>query len=109
MYEVFGNERDGYIGRLHFTFLDQDHAVRTALRQAHAASLASGMGATSLSILKEAGIGDFTAADREHGYSYESRYPFCGMRVTERHQSRHLKKWAVPYLDEDFSKEQAPF
>jgi hypothetical protein len=109
MYEVFGNEREGYLGRLHFTFLDQDHAIRTALKQAHAAALASGGGVTSLGIFKEEGVGDFSAMDREHGYSYESRFPFCGMQVTERYQSRHLKKWALPYRDEDFSKDGGPF
>ena len=54
MYEVFGNEQDGYIGRLHFTFFDQDDAIWTVLRQAHAASLASGANLTRLSI----GAGD---------------------------------------------------
>lgn len=109
MYEVFGTKEEGYLGRLHFTFLDQDRAIRTALKQAHAASLASGVGTTSLVILKEEGIGDFSAKDREYGCSYESRFPFCGVFVTERYQSRHLKKWALPYFDEDFSKEDAPF
>jgi hypothetical protein len=109
MYEVFGTDDRGYLGRLHFTFLDQDRSMRTALKQAHAASLASGVGTTSLNIFKEEGVGDFSAKDREHGYSYESRFPFCGMSVTERYQSRNLKKWAVPYFDEDFSKDDAPF
>jgi hypothetical protein len=109
MYEVFGTEEKGYLGRLLFTFFDQDRSLRTALKQAHAASLASGMSTTSLSIFKEQGIGDFSARDREHGYSYESRFPFCGMSVRERLQSRNLNRWAVPFFDEDFSKEGAPF
>lgn len=109
MYEVFGNKHDGYLGRLLFTFLDQDKSIRTALKSAHAATLASGLVLTNLIILKEKGVGDFSTKDREYGCSYDSRYPFCGMLVTERHQSRHLKKWAVPYFDDDFSPERAPF
>jgi hypothetical protein len=108
-YEVFGTDREGYVGRLLFTFFDQDHSVRLALRQAHAASLSSGLVTTRLLIFKEDGVGAFSTKDREHGYSYESRYPFCGFGVTERYQSLRLQKWAVPYLDEDFSKEDAPF
>lgn len=109
MYEVFGNKDEGYLGRLLFTFFDQDRVLRTTLKQAHSASLASGVGTTSLTVFKEQGVGEFSHKDREHGYSYESRFPFCGMSVREKFQSRHLKKWAVPYFDEDFSKEGAPF
>ena len=108
MYEVWGADSKGHIGRLHFTFFDQDRAIRLALKQAHAASLASGTSTTSLTILKEAGVGDFSAKDREHGYSYESRFAFCGMTVTEKLQSRRLPKWAVPRSDEDFSLDGAP-
>ena len=109
MYEVLGNKHKGYLGRLLFTFFDQDRSIRTSLKQAHAASLLSGAGTTSLTIFKEEDVGEFSAKDREHGYSYESRFPFCGMSVRERHQSRHLKKWAVPYFDDDYSKDDAPF
>ena len=109
MYEVFGTEREGYVGRLLFTFFDQDGAIRTALKQAHAASLASDMPMTSLGIMKEPGVGEFSVKDRQHGWSYDSRFAFCGLQVTERYQSRHLKKWAVPYFDEDYSKDDAPF
>jgi hypothetical protein len=109
MYELWGNEKEGYLGRLLFTFFDQDRSIRTTLKQAHAASLVSGWSTTSLVIRKEEGVGDFTAKDREHGYSYESRFPFCGLSVEERYQSLRLKKWAVPYLDEDFSGDDAPF
>jgi hypothetical protein len=109
MYELFGTKEKGYIGRLQFTFFDQDRSLRTALKHAHTASLASGVATTSLSIFKEQGVGDFSPKDREHGYSYQSRFPFCGVSVRERLQSRNLKKWAVPLFDEDFSKEDAPF
>jgi hypothetical protein len=108
MYEVFGTESEGHIGLLHFTFLDQDRTIRAALKLAHTASLASGVVTTSLVILKEEGVGDFSAKDREHGYSYQSRFSFCGMQVKERHQSSNLNKWAVPRFDEDFSLDGAP-
>lgn len=109
MYEVLGNKDEGFLGRLQFTFFDHDRSIRTSLKQAHATSLASGAGTTSLTIFKEQGVGEFSHLDREHGYSYESRFPFCGMSVRERLQSRHLKKWALPFFDEDFSKEDSPF
>jgi len=108
-YQTLGNKEEGYFGRLQFTFFDQDRSIRTTLKQAHAASLVSGQATTSLTIFKEEGVGDFTTKDREHGYSYESRFPFCGMSVEERYQSRHLKNWAVPWPDEGFSTDDAPF
>ena len=108
MYDVWGNDRKGHIGSLNFTVFDQERTIRAALKQAHAASLISGTGITSLVILKEEGVGVFSAMDREYGYSHDSRFPFCGMRVVDKHQSSHLKKWAVPRLDADFSLDGAP-
>ena len=70
---------------------------------ANAALLISGKTITDFVIFQEEGVGIFSGEDRKYGYSHESRFPFCGVRVTEKHQSGNLKKWAVPTLDADFS------
>jgi hypothetical protein len=43
-----------------------------------------------------------TQIDKEHGYSYQSRYPILGMVTWPELHAERLPKWAMP-TDWDFS------
>jgi hypothetical protein len=70
--------------------------------------LLSGHKYTRLTIFKKKEDGLFTQKDRQHGYSYESRYPVVGLAICSRYESAKLPKWAVPSHDERFSLDNAP-
>jgi hypothetical protein len=60
------------------------------------------------SILKEKGIGLMTQLDKEHGFSYESRYPILGLVIWPTLRAASLPKWAVPTDQIDFSLDALP-
>ena len=92
----------GHIGSLHFTFFDQDRGIRSALKQARAASLISGKTITDFVIFQEEGVRIFSAEIASMATLAKAASRFCGVRFTEKNQSGNLKKWAVPSLDADF-------
>jgi hypothetical protein len=58
---------------------DDDGKIREALYEALKMALLSGRRYALARFWKREGDGAMTAKDREHGYSYESRYPLFGM------------------------------
>jgi hypothetical protein len=58
---------------------DDNGEIREALYEALKTALLSRRRYTLARFWKRAGDGAMTAKDREHGYSYESRYPLLGM------------------------------
>jgi hypothetical protein len=87
---------------------DTDGSVPAALIQSHKAALLSGKRSSSCRLWKRKGDGLFTPKDREHGYSYESRYPILGLYTWSEYQSGRLPQWALPYGDEAFSLNELP-
>jgi hypothetical protein len=91
---------------LHVT--DDDGKIREALYEALKMALLSGRRHTLARFWKREGDGAMTAMDREHGYSYESRYPLFGMYCWSEVEATTLPNWAVPYGTDRFSLKNLP-
>jgi hypothetical protein len=87
---------------------DNNGEIREALYEALKAALLSGRRYTLARFWKREGDGAMTAKDREHGYSYESRYPLFGMNCWSEVEATTLPNWAVPYGADRFSLEKLP-
>jgi hypothetical protein len=57
---------------------------------------------------KNKGEGLMTQMDKEHGYSYESRYAISGMVTWSELHAKSLPKWAMPTDYRDFSLNSLP-
>src|SRR5262245_7589353 len=57
---------------------------------------------------KNKGEGLMTQIDKEHGYSYESRYAILGMVTWRELHAEKLPKWAIPTDYTDFSLNALP-
>ena len=57
---------------------------------------------------KNKGEGVMTQIDKEHGYSYESRYAILGMVTWPELHAKRLPKWAMPTDYRDFSLNTLP-
>jgi hypothetical protein len=87
---------------------DDNGEIREALYEALKTALLSGRRYTPARFWKRAGDGAMTAKDREHGYSYESRFPLLGMTCWSEVETTTLPNWAVPYATDRFSLEKLP-
>jgi hypothetical protein len=87
---------------------DDNGKIREALYEALKTALLSGRRYTVARFWKREGDGAMTAKDREHGYSYESRYPLFGMYCWSEVEASTLPSWAVPYGADRFSLENLP-
>ena len=87
---------------------DDNGEIREALYEALKTALLSGRRYTLARFWKREGDGAMTAKDREHGYSYESRYPLFGMYCWSEVEATTLPNWAVPYGADRFSLENLP-
>ncbi len=57
---------------------------------------------------KNKGEGLMTQIDKEHGFSYQSRYPILGMVTWAELHAERLPKWAIPTDYRDFSLNALP-
>ena len=87
---------------------DADIKKQEAIYASHMASLISGKKHSLLRLWKRKGDGLFNEEDKEHGYSYSSRYPLLGMYVWGELEARDLPRWSVPYASEHFSLDELP-
>lgn len=87
---------------------DPSYKMASAMFEAHQAALLSGQRYSLARFWKRKGDGVMTEKDREHGYSYESRYPLLGLYTWAEIESMKLPKWAVPRASERFSIENLP-
>jgi hypothetical protein len=87
---------------------DDNGKIREALYEALKTALLSGRRYTLARFWKREGDGAMTAKDREHGYSYESRYPLFGMHCWSEVEPTTLPNWAVPYGTDTFSLKNLP-
>jgi hypothetical protein len=76
----------------------------TALRDA----IISGRKCIGVRFWKKKGEGVMTQMDKEHGFSYESRYDISGMVAWTMLHAVRLPKWAVPTDYRDFSVDALP-
>ena len=87
---------------------DLDGKVASALFEAHNVALLSGRRHSDVRFWKRKGDGVMTEQDREHGISYERRYPLIGLYTWAELKSASLPEWAVPYDSERFSIKNLP-
>lgn len=87
---------------------DTDTKKQEAIYASHMASLISGKKHSSLRLWKRKGDGLFNDEDKEHGYSYSSRYSLLGMHVWGELEASDLPRWSVPYASEHFSLDEVP-
>jgi hypothetical protein len=78
--------------------------LNAALRDAIISSRKS----AGVRLFKKPGEGLMTPTDKEHGYSYESRYTILGLVTWQELQADKLPKWAVPTDRKDFSLDDLP-
>jgi hypothetical protein len=78
--------------------------LNAALRDAIISSRKS----AGVRLFKKPGEGLMTPTDKEHGYSYESRYTILGLVTWQELQADRLPKWAVPTDRKDFSLDDLP-
>jgi hypothetical protein len=87
---------------------DSDGGIRKALYESHKAALLCGQRRSLARFWKRAGDGVMTEKDREHGYSFESRYPLIGLYTWAELESKLLPSWAIPYGTDGFSLNNLP-
>jgi hypothetical protein len=87
---------------------DDNGKIREALYEALKTALLSGRRYTLARFWKREGDGAMTAKDREHGFSYESRYQLFGIYCWSEVEATTLPNWAVPYGAYKFSLENLP-
>ena len=87
---------------------DYDGKIREALYEALKTALLSGRRYALARFWKRQGDGAMTTKDREHGWSYESRYPLLGMYCWSEVEATTLPNWAVPYATDKFSLKNLP-
>ena len=78
--------------------------LNTALRDA----ITSGRKYAGVRLFKKPGESRMTRVDKEHGYSYGSRYTILGLVTWQELHSDRLPKWAVPTDRNDFSLDDLP-
>jgi hypothetical protein len=78
--------------------------LNTALRDA----IISGQKYAGVRFFKKPGEGLMTQVDKEHGYSYESRYTILGLVTWQELHASQLPKWAMPIDRKDFSLDGLP-
>ena len=86
---------------MHVSLSDQKIAVE--MFEAHRCALISGRHYSLVRVWKRKGDGLMTALDKEHGYSYESRYEVFGVLTWCTLEARSLPEWALPITHEHFS------
>jgi hypothetical protein len=78
--------------------------LNSALRDA----IISGQKYAGVRFFKKAGEGLMTPTDKEHGFSYQSRYTILGMVTWQELRAGRLPKWALPTDRKDFSLDDLP-
>jgi hypothetical protein len=79
-----------------------------AIVEGHRDALLLGRRHSSVRLFKNKGDGVMTDKDREHGWSYESRYSVIGVVTWNVLQSERLPRWALPPGETGFSLEGLP-
>jgi hypothetical protein len=87
---------------------DPDEAKAQLLYSVLRDAIIGGEKYASIRFWKKKGDGLMTATDKEHGWSYESRYAITGMVAWPTVQVRNLPKWALPLDYHDFSLDALP-
>jgi hypothetical protein len=87
---------------------DSNGKIREALYEGLKTALLCGRRHTMARFWKRQGDGAMTEKDKEHGYSYESRYELFGMYCWSEAESTRLPDWAVPYGTDRFSIKNLP-
>jgi hypothetical protein len=83
------------------------HASKMIL-SAHKDKISCGQAHSDLRIFKNKGDGKMTDLDREHGHSYESKYPICGWVTWSDLYTKTLPKWAYEPSNKNFSPDNIP-
>jgi hypothetical protein len=103
VYDRGGRTPAGDVPFIEVWLTDPHGQIGEALLQSHHAALVSGAKKSNVRFWKRMGDGELTARDKEHDYSYESRFPILGMYAWEEYENSQLPNWAVPYSHERFS------
>ena len=102
-YDVLGPLNDGTkVPLFQITLDESDEIIKKKLLDSHQAALLSGEPFSGFCIFKRKGEGSMTDLDKEHGYSYESRYDVTGYVTWRILLSKHLPNWALPYDHQNF-------
>jgi hypothetical protein len=82
---------------------DRDGQKAQLIYEALRHAILSGKKCKNVRFWKKKGDGFMTEVDKEHGWSYQSRYPILGMVAWPELQAVGLPKWAIPADQTDFS------
>jgi hypothetical protein len=93
---------------LHVWLSDQDGQKAQLFYSTLRDAIMCGQRCADVRFWKEKGKGLMTELDKQHGYSYQSRYPILGMVIWPTLQATRLPKWAVPTDYIDFSLDGLP-
>ena len=87
---------------------DDDNQKALLLNSALRDAIISGEKYAGVRFFKKTGEGLMTPEDKEHGFSYESRYAISGFVTWQELHANRLPKWAVPTDRTDFSLDDLP-
>jgi hypothetical protein len=85
-----------------------DAKIAVEMYEVQRCAVMSGRRYSSVRIWKRKGDGLMTGLDKEHGYSYESRYEIFGVTTWCELEARNVPKWALPPAHVNFSIRDMP-
>ena len=85
-----------------------DPKIAVDMYEAHRCALMSGRRYSLVRVWKRKGEGLMTTLDKEHGYSYQSRYEVFGVLTWCTLEARNVPEWALPTAHENFSIRNLP-
>ena len=97
---VGGRPADPKVPLMQLSLTDQ---FATEIYEAHWGALMSGRRFSQIRVWKRKGEGLMTELDKEHGYSYQSRYTVIGITSWCQLMARDVPAWALPIDHENFS------
>jgi hypothetical protein len=106
MDRIGGLNKDAKVPWMHVFISDPKVAVE--MYEAHRCALMTGRRHSLARVWKRPGEGLMTALDREHGYSYQSRYEVFGVTTWCTLEARNVPEWALPMGHERFSVRDLP-
>src|ERR1700730_4777549 len=101
-----GNEYN--IPMLEMCLTNTDGITAKTIHDGHRDAIICGRNYSLVRIWKRKGDGLMTETDKEHDFSYESRYPIIGLTMWSHLVSRSAPGWAYMPGDERFTLESSP-
>jgi hypothetical protein len=106
--QSFGGRKKINLPLLELWLHDKNDEKAQLLYAALGDAIVSGQKYAGVRFFKKPGEGLMTPTDKEHGFSYQSRYTILGLVTWQELHAGGLPKWAVPTDRKDFALDDLP-